>query len=540
MYVHRCLNLYKVLILKLSFQNPNILMISWLRNCSKLKSVGYRLQHHVTPAMQCTLNALFQCAVDSVKPKTLFKSFLANGDVSDQLQIPGKRYHLVGFGKAVLGMAVQLEKVLGDRLHSGIISIPVGTLERFEHDEDFKLNSSTRLKVLECARNNLPDVDSIDAARKIKKLAESMTREDVLCVLVSGGGSALLSLPTAPITLSEKLLVIKKLAAAGASIDELNVVRIKLSNVKGGKLALAAENSFNLISFVISDIIGDPLPLIASGPTVKSCATNIDALKILEKYNLVDILPDSVMQVLNATETNLSEQHLTGKIHLIGSNITAIDCILGKAKEFGLNAMAISNRVQGNVKDLSEAYIKLATAFIRFHSQELDKLGFSKQIYHIKNLLCFDQSKVSELEDLLTNGNGEDILLVAGGEPTVVVQGNGIGGRNQELALRFSQKCFQQKELLQDVILLSAGTDGIDGPTDAAGAIGKASVIEQYFQQGIDKTVEDFISDNDSYNFYRMVQDGNYHIVTGHTGTNVMDIHMLYIPLSRLKINKTK
>ncbi|XP_058819053.1 glycerate kinase [Topomyia yanbarensis] len=502
----------------------------WLfRNRSNLKTVGYRFQHHVTAAMHIALNALFLAAVDAVKPKALFENYLKNSEVSKQLQIPNKRYHLVGFGKAVLGMAVQMEHVLGDRLQSGCISIPVGTLERFKRDKDFQLSSTMKIKVFEGARNNLPDQDAVEAARMVKSLAESMTLDDVLCVIISGGGSALLSLPMAPVTLPEKLFVIKQLAAAGASIDELNTVRIQLSDVKGGKLALAAKNSYNLISFIVSDIIGDPISLIASGPTVRISSTNYAALKILEKYNLIGMVPKSIEQVLSSPEA-IQTQDEFGEAHLIGSNKVAVDCIFQRAAEFGLTAMVISTRVQGNVEELCKAYITLTTAIIQFRNQQIDKQNFITQITQLDKILYFEQSKISKLVELTSNSTGKDILLVAGGEPTVVLQGTGIGGRNQELALRFGYECFQRGEILQNVVLLSAGTDGIDGPTDAAGAFGGANVIEQYIQQECIEPVEDFIKNNDSCSFYRIVRGGKYQIITGHTGTNVMDIHMLYIP----------
>ncbi|XP_039439633.1 glycerate kinase isoform X2 [Culex pipiens pallens] len=352
-------------------------MLSLLRTSSNLKTVGYQFRHVTMDSSISQLKHLFAGAVDAVKPGAMFERYLGDESVLRQLQNADKNYHLVGFGKAVLGMAVQMERILGDRLTSGCISIPVGTLERFRGEQDFQLSRASKIQVLECAANNLPDEAAVQAARKIQSVTASMTARDVLCVLVSGGGSALLPLPKSPINLTEKLTIIKQLASAGASIDELNVVRIQLSDVKGGKLASSASKSNKVLSFIISDIIGDPLELIASGPTVQSDFSNEDALNILKKYNLA-----------------------------------------------------------------------------------------------------------------LVKNPDRDILLVSGGEPTVIVKGTGLGGRNQELALRFSVQCFQQ-ELLKGVLLLSAGTDGIDGPTDAAGAIGGTErpdelvVVEVIYSQNL-------------------------------------------------------
>ncbi|XP_055594088.1 glycerate kinase [Uranotaenia lowii] len=452
------------------------------------------------------LRSLFLKSVESVRPRALFTNYLLrNPSVKEHLSHTNKRYHVVGFGKAVLGIAVEMERVLGDRLVGGFLNVPVGTLDRFQADEEFRLSSSSRLKVFECARNNLPDSEAVEAARKIKSLAESMTADDVLCVLVSGGGSALLPLPISPIMLEEKLSVIKMLVTAGASIDELNTIRIQLSEVKGGKLALAAKESHRLMSFIISDIVGDPIPLIASGPTVKSNVSNLDARKILEKYQLADQIPKSVEQVLSESETPIGD--VPGDIHLIGNNKVAFESILQKAKELNIFTIPLTTTAQGNVQDLCQTYINLVQQIVDFQSSSLKK---SVQL------------------DQFTLDPGEDVLVIAAGEPTVILQGSGLGGRNQELALRFSHEA--DRVGLKDVVFLSAGTDGIDGPTDAAGAFGGSFVLQDFRKTNPGKDAYDFVRDNDSYRFYTALRDGKYHIITGHTGTNVMDIHLIYVP----------
>lgn len=503
-------------------------MLSLLRTSSNLKSVGYQLRHVTMDSSISQLKHLFAGAVDAVKPGAMFERYLRDESVLRQLQNADKNYHLVGFGKAVLGMAVQMERILGDRLTSGCISIPVGTLERFRGEQDFQLSRASKIQVLECAANNLPDEAAVEAAQRIQSVAASMTANDVLCVLVSGGGSALLPLPKSPINLTEKLTIIKQLASAGASIDELNVVRIQLSDVKGGKLASSASKSNKVLSFIISDIIGDPLELIASGPTVQSDFSNEDALNILKKYSLVDKLPKSVEKVLTRREPD-QRVDVQGEIHLIGTNKLAIESVTSKATESDLLAIPMSTRVQGNVAELSQAYFELASAIVKFRQQTLTESEFIEQISENFKTLNFDHSKIPSFIEALAKNPDRDILLVSGGEPTVIVKGTGLGGRNQELALRFSVQCFQQ-ELLKGVLLLSAGTDGIDGPTDAAGAIGGAEVVERFQMLDCEQPVEEFISNNDSYSFYRQVDKGRFHVVTGHTGTNVMDIQMLLIP----------
>ncbi|XP_053691868.1 glycerate kinase [Sabethes cyaneus] len=505
-------------------------MQTLLRSSLNLNATGYRLQHVTVPAaMESTLKALFLNAVDAVKPKALFDGYIGDNKLlSEQLQVPDKHYHLVGFGKAVLGMAVQMERLLGNRLRSGYISIPVGTLDRFKSDTDFQLSISTKIRVFECARNNLPDQEAVEVARTIKSFAESMTEKDILCVLVSGGGSALLPLPKEPATLQEKLFVIKQLVEAGASIDELNSVRIHLSDIKGGKLALAAWNAFDLISFVISDIVGDPIELVASGPTVKSSITRRAAWNVIDKYGLSQKVPSNVKLVLDNPSSDLFE--IKENIHLVGSNQKAVNSIVQNCQNTQLFAIVMSTSIEGNVNTLCREYINLTTAIVHFQRKIINDNEFRQQIMQFCSTFRIDEQKATRIIDDITNNTARDILLVFGGEPTVIIRGGGVGGRNQELALRFSNECYRHGELLEHVRFLSAGTDGIDGPTDAAGATGGACVIKSYEEQRMAKSVEEFIEGNDSYSFYRNVRNGLYHIVTGHTGTNVMDIHLLYVP----------
>lgn len=162
----------------------------------------------------------------------------------DVFDLTGKKCHLIGFGKAVLGMAVQIEKILDDRLQSGILSVPIGTIDRFSNVEQMQLRKNSVIKIFEGAENNLPDEQAIQTAIKIKQLTESMTNDDILFVMVTGGGSALLPLPVPSITLQEKLNIIKALVKKGASIHEVNIVRMTLSQTKGGKLAEAAKNAY--------------------------------------------------------------------------------------------------------------------------------------------------------------------------------------------------------------------------------------------------------------------------------------------------------
>lgn len=477
------------------------------------------------------LKDIFQCGVNAVKPSSLFQQQLHQKDaVQQSLSHEGKRYHVIGFGKAVLGMAVQMEKLLGTRLRTGLISIPVGTRERFAKDLDFSLLPDSPVEVIECAHNNLPDERATVAASRMMALAQGMSSDDVLCVLVSGGGSALLCLPKKPVTLEEKLHIIKTLAGSGASIDELNHVRIALSAVKGGQLAMEAQNAFKVYSYVISDIVGDPVDLIASGPTVIGHGTdeNVKAKAILLKYKLWDELPKSAAQIIDRSKTT-DHVSIPGELFLLGSNVVAVKHIVERANSQGLKSIVLSKKIQGDVRAVNEMYVSLAELVYNFKMDKLSERSFEDRIKNLFQDLAYDDLIANEFLASVAESRNQSILIVGAGEPTVCLEGDGKGGRNQELALRFSYGIQARQVATDRIYFLSAGTDGIDGPTDVAGAIGGAFVAEAYDQMGSPVDGMFFVERNDSYRFYSSIGEGKYFVKTGHTGTNVMDIHLLLV-----------
>lgn len=404
--------------------------------------------------------------------------------------------------------------------------MPVGTLETL------RLREHSKVKVLEGAAGNIPDEAARRAAIEIKTKAGKMTADDVLLVLITGGGSALLPLPVEPITLREKSTLIKQLSRIGATINELNTVRIAISQVKGGKLAAMARNADRIISLIISDIIGDPLDLIASGPTIAIQKPAQSALQILEKYNLWNTLPDSITQVIRKNEENQDIPPINNSdVFLIGTNRIAIEAAMEKAKSFNLIPVFLSSEVQGNVVDVSQAYFELAVAAKRFASTTRDE--FRETIARIAKKLSAQASFVNDLVAAL-EADAAGICIISGGETTVTVTGDGLGGRNQELALRFTKLCFDADTKLDDLLLLSAGTDGLDGNNDAAGALGGSRIVSGFVDSSnVSGIMQDYIFRNDSYRFYKNVLASHagdrYHISIGHTGTNVMDIHLLMI-----------
>lgn len=375
----------------------------------------------------------------------------------------------------------------------------------------------------------------MQAALEIKQKVTSLTHDDVLLCLITGGGSALLSLPIEPITLEEKSSLIKNLSRAGATINELNVVRIAISQVKGGKLAECGRHAYQIISLIISDIIGDPLELIASGPTIPYIKSEITPRKVLEKYKLIDTLTTSIAQVIQKNEDNQDISVAAVKnsqVFLIGSNRAAIDAAMNKAKSLNLFPIFLSDEVQGDVDDISKAFFDLTRALRTPSSLCREEFARTLEILHAQPNF--------EKEFLEAPSDFDGLCIVSGGEPTVKVTGTGNGGRNQELALRFTKLCYDaQMSLFNDILLLSCGTDGIDGNCDAAGAIGGLKILLNLpVGEDISSIMEDFILRNDSYNFYKNflskhAGDG-HHIITGHTGTNVMDIQLLIMPNTRL------
>lgn len=531
------------------------------------------------------LKSVFEKSVESVKPKSLFgankielllpnairvgNEFIGVYYMSVYLEskakfdyfelyycveIQNRKCHLVGFGKAVLGMAVQMERVLGDTLVSGILSVPVGTNKKFAMDKDMQLQKNSVIEVYEGAKNNLPDANAVITAKKIFDYVGRLDKDDVLFVLISGGGSALLPMPVTPITLDEKINVIKLLASRGANINELNCVRIEISSIKGGKLALAARNAHKTISLIISDICGDPLNLIASGPTFIQQGDKAKAKQIIEKFDLINSIPESVRNCLSNSSVSDATPPLTNSsVHIIGNNSLAINVAVEEMKKLQVRGICLSKRIEGDVELLSSVYCKLAEAIYELASGRIDQKSFQNLINSLDETLMLEKDFCAQLiSTVMDTTNRNPICLISGGEATVNVKGNGIGGRNQELALRIASN-IKKNETISRVVFLSAGTDGIDGPCDGKGlqirwnvsfyqvirnmfflflAAGAVASLELANDCSNDKygSIDTYINNNDSYNLLKDLSDGKYHIVTGHTGTNVMDLHFMVIP----------
>ena len=444
---------------------------------------------------------------------------------------------IIGFGKAVVGMALELIKILSViQKHNsekceycGILLVPFGSYQN-------ELGSHPNIEVIEGAKGNIPDEDAFRGTQKIYKLVEETKKaseksenvkiKELILVLISGGGSALLTYPIPPITLSEKSRLVCELSKAGADISQLNKVRKCLSMVKGGKLASLATPA-EMCSFILSDIIGDPLDLIASGPTkiqkqdVKE--KQQEALKIIKHLKIS--IPTSVTSVLSndSSTSNFLDDVSHVRNILIANNTLALTQAQRTAQEHGFESYILSSELCGIA---SEIGIKLSSL----------ALHMLNQTYPIGTLLDGLNLGVKSLDHILmkkVQNPDLPLCLIFGGETVVKVSGNGKGGRNLELSLaaalhlHSSKKAFDDLDVQRKISILSAGTDGIDGPTDVAGAVVDNTTIEQALKQGLDPV--EYLKNNDSYNFFQQLNGGENFVITGHTGTNVMDIQMVLI-----------
>ncbi|MFN3479443.1 MAG: glycerate kinase [Thermodesulfovibrionales bacterium] len=434
---------------------------------------------------------IFYAALKAVDPYFAIKIYADKIRVSYQ-KGDFKRLFIVGFGKAAYSMAKAMEDNLGDLVDSGIVITKYGHANnsrfKIQDSKYFSLQPSA-FSIFE-AGHPVPDENGLIGTEEIIRLLKKADKNTLVVCLISGGGSALLVSPYEGISLAEKQEITELLLKSGADINELNTVRKHISKVKGGRLAEIAYPA-KVISLILSDVIGDRLDVIASGPTAPDRTTFNDALKILEKYGLIDKAPRSIIEVLEkGTKGLIPETPKEGnKIFenveniIIGSNRIALEAAKKKAEELGFHAEIISSEVRGEARDIGRWLADIAR---------------TKRLNSSNRLNC----------------------LISGGETIVTVKGNGLGGRNMELALSFAMEI----EGTDRITLLSAGTDGTDGPTDAAGAIVDGKTIRKAKAIGLNP--EEYLNDNDSYNFFKKIGEL---FITGPTGTNVMDIQIMVI-----------
>lgn len=383
--------------------------------------------------------------------------------------------YVVGAGKAAAPMAAAVEEILGERVTGGVVNVKYGN------------TVSTRTVRINQAGHPIPDEKGMQGAREILEICRRATARDLIICLVSGGGSALMSLPVEGVSLNDKRRLTDALLRSGATINEINAVRKHLSQIKGGQLARAAHPA-EVVALVLSDVVGAPLDVIASGPTVPDSSTYADAMAALEAHALEDRIPPGIREVLGRglagelPETPKPGDPIFARTHavVIGSNDLAARALIRRAEARGLNAQLLSTFIEGEARDVGIVFAAIA--------REVASSGNP-----IKRPAC----------------------IVGSGETTVTIRGQGRGGRNQELALSAALKLAG----LKDAMVVSFATDGVDGPTDAAGAIAHGDTVERARQLGLDP--HHYLADNDSYHFFERLGDL---IVTGQTDTNVADL----------------
>jgi glycerate 2-kinase len=382
------------------------------------------------------------------------------------------RVFLIAAGKAAVEMAAAVERLLGRNLTAGIVVTKHGHVTR-------KL---ARCRIHE-AGHPVPDQAGLDGVRKIEKLLRELNARDLLIVALSGGASALLTAPVPELTLRDKQRTTKLLLHAGANIGELNAVRKHLSTLKGGRLAALAYPA-TILTLVLSDVIGDPLDVIASGPTAPDPTTFADAVSVLRNFNLLERVPARVRAYLESSKSDTpkaGDRIFTNVRNiLIGSNRQALDAARQKAAQLGYRTLVLAATMEGEARDLG-----------RMHGAMLREIAETGN--PIKPPAC----------------------LLSGGEPTVTVRGKGKGGRAQELALGAALAL----EGVPNTLLLSVGTDGTDGPTDAAGAWIDGHSVAIARKRGLQ--LAEHLARNDAYPFLEAI--GGL-VKTGPTGTNVMDL----------------
>ncbi|MFO7972312.1 MAG: glycerate kinase [Desulfobacterales bacterium] len=387
---------------------------------------------------------------------------------------------LVGAGKATAPMAKAVEDMFKERIRNGLINVKYGFTQGLSVTEITE------------AGHPVPNKNGIRGTGKILDHLQTAGEKDLIFSLISGGGSALLPYPVGNITLSDKQEITRQLLACGASINEINAVRKHMSSSKGGQMARAAFPA-TVINLMLSDVVGDKMDVIASGPFVPDSSTFKDVWGIFKKYNLNNIPPvihKHMKAGLNGQmpETPKENDRIFDRVFnfIVGSNILALESASEKAKTLGYETIILSSMVEGETKEVARVHTAMA--------KEIVKTG-----HPIPAPAC----------------------IISGGETTVTIRGDGLGGRNQEFCLA---ACMDLAELPPRVVILSAGTDGNDGPTDAAGALVDRFTVIRGKHAGMD--ADDFLNRNDAYHFFIKTKDL---FITGPTHTNVMDVRLVLV-----------
>jgi len=395
-----------------------------------------------------------------------------------------KNIYVIGCGKAAAAMAKAMEGMLGERITAGIVVVKYGHLAHL-----------SRIGIVE-AGHPVPDRCGEEGARAILALVEPAGHDDLVLCLISGGGSALLPLPAAGLSLADKQATAKVLIACGATIHEINAIRKHTSSIKGGQLARAVHPA-RLVTLILSDVVGDDLDVIASGPCVPDTSTFEDCLAILDDYRIITQLPEVVVEHLrkgaagDIPETPKAADPVFrhGFQLIVGSNLDAIKAAGAEAARIGYPPLILSSMIEDDTRQAA------------FHHSSI-------------------------IKEVLKSGHPvpPPTCILSGGETTVAVRGKGLGGRNQEFALALASRIVG----CTGVVALCAGTDGTDGPTDAAGAIVDDATIKRAEALGL--SYRRYLEANDAYRFFKKTGEL---LFTGPTNTNVMDMRVILVSVQK-------
>ena len=415
---------------------------------------------------------------------SIFRAALAAADPADAVmrrlgRIDLSRFrnvYVVGAGKAGASMAAAAERVLGRRISAGFLNVKDGCRAKLR-----------RIELHECG-HPVPDQRGVEGARRIAQIAGAAGRQDLVICLVSGGASALLPLPAPPITLEEKQASTQLLLASGADIHEFNTVRKHISWIKGGQLARLAAPA-RVEALLLSDVIGDDPGVIGSGPAAPDASTFAHALQILDKYGIRARVPASLRARLeqgargDIPETPKPEDPCFARVRntIVGSNRLALRAAARRARDLGFRTLLLSSEIQGETREIARMHAAIA--------REIAKSGRP-----VRPPAC----------------------IITGGETTVTLKGDGLGGRNQEFVLAAALDL----QGVPNTVIFSAGTDGTDGPTDAAGAFADGATVSRK------SDARAYLDRNDSYHYFESLDDL---VKTGATNTNVMDVRLILV-----------
>jgi len=421
---------------------------------------------------------IFHSALAAANARQAVERYLAAGQAKPLLA-SAQRVFVAAVGKAAAQMAEAVEEWVGGQFTRGLVVTKHGHAAQYHG----------QCRVIE-ASHPVPDEDSLRAGKALLALLEELTPHDLLIVAVSGGASALLCAPVDGVSLAAKQTTTDLLLRAGADIYELNAVRKHLSMLKGGNLAARAHPT-PVLSLLLSDVVGDPLSVIGSGLTTPDQTTFAQAVEVLTRRGILNQVPMEVRDRLakgargQIAENPQPDDALFAQVTnvIVGSSRQALEAAAQEAQRLGYRPLILSSRFQGEARELARAHAEI-------------------------------------LWEVLASGHPlrPPACLLSGGETTVTVRGKGKGGRNQEFALAAALALRDAA----NIVCLSAGTDGTDGPTDAAGALVDGQTLARAAKRGLDAA--DFLARNDSYNFFAPLGDL---LKTGPTGTNVMDVNVM-------------